>query len=199
MRKALLFTGVMLALIACSALSAPIAFLEGTPTPSPTETLEPTLTPSPSRTAEPTETPTETPSATPEPTLSPTPVIVIIATLAAPTASSGLSCKLNWQSPKNNVTFHPEDRFSAGWKVTNTGTVPWTPETVDFLYLGGAKMYVENPLVKVESSVSPGEAIILTVGMEAPLKEIRYTTYWGLRKGDVYFCRLALSIFVEKP
>lgn len=84
-----------------------------------------------------------------------------------------------------------------GWNVRNIGTATWDPESVEFMYLGGARLNLEE-LALLDTSVAPGEDIVLSVDMKAPKNSAKYTTYWGLRQGDTFFCRLMLSIYVEK-
>ena len=115
---------------------------------------------------------------------------------ATATALSALDCKLDWQSPGNGLWLDPGEDFPVGWKVTNTGTSTWDPESVEFTYLSGARLYRDS-LVKLDSSVPPGASVILTVDMHAPRNSTTYTTYWSLRQGDTYFCRVGVSIYVE--
>lgn len=113
-----------------------------------------------------------------------------------PTAASPLACKLNWQSPGNYIRYDPKDDFTVGWKVTNTGTITWDPGSVEFTYVSGAKLY-DFPLVRLTTSVSPGQSVILSVHMRAPKNSTTYTTHWSLRMGSKYFCPLSLWIYVE--
>jgi hypothetical protein len=80
--------------------------------------------------------------------------------------------------------------------VTNTGTAAWVPLSVDFTYVAGSKLY-DDPLVHLRAGVAPGQAVVLSVAMTAPRNPTKYTTRWSLRKGDIYFCPLSLSIYVE--
>lgn len=198
MRKALLLTCLALCLMACAALSTPLEALKGTPTPSSTGTASPTLspTPSPSNTPEPTETPAESASATPGPTLSPTVAVLFTAPPPNPDTSRQLNCRLIWQSPHNGAIYNPNNTFTVGWNVMNTGSATWDPGSVLFTYLGGAKMY-DDPLVRLQTSVPSGESVVLSVRMRAPTNTTRYTTYWSLRQGNTFFCILMLSIYVE--
>ncbi len=199
MRKALLLMGLTLPLVACMALSAPLAALKGTPTPSPSNTAKPTLsptsTPSPYPTAQPTRTPTESPSPTPVPLPSITPTVLFALPPPIPTLPSRLHCLLIWQSPRNGVTYAPHDEFTVGWKVRNDGTEAWDAGSVVFTYLRGAKLY-DYGLVKLKTSVSPGQELVLSVNMRAPTNLTKYTTSWSLRQGDTFFCPLMLSIYV---
>ena len=197
MRKALLFMGLTLPLVACVALSAPLTALRGTPTLSSTRTAKPTLTPTPrpSLTAKPTKTPTESPSASLEPIFSLTPTVLFTSPFPTPTVPSRLDCKLIWQSPGNYISYAPRAEFTVGWMVRNNGTDTWDVNSVEFTYLRGAKLY-DYPLVHLKTSVFPGQQVVLSVHMRAPRELTMYTTYWSLRQGDTFFCPLRLSIYV---
>ena len=198
MRKALLFMGLTLPLVACVALSAPMAAPKGTAILSSSRTAKPALspTPRPSPTAEPTQTPTESPSASPEPILSLTPTVLFASPSPTATVPSRLDCKLIWQSPGNGIIYAPHKEFTAGWKVRNNGTDAWDVDSVEFTYLRGAKLY-DYALVHLKTSVAPGQEVILSVHMRAPRNPTKYTTSWSLRQGDTFFCPLTLSIYVE--
>jgi Ig-like domain from next to BRCA1 gene len=83
-----------------------------------------------------------------------------------------------------------------GWNVMNDGTEAWDVDSVEFTYLGGAKLY-DYPVVKLQASVAPGQEIVLSAHMRAPRYYTMYTTYWSLRQGNTFFCRLKLSIYVK--
>jgi len=102
---------------------------------------------------------------------------------------------LIWQSPSNQIVFTPEEKFAVGWDIKNDGTAEWDPANVEFVYLGGAKLHNKGSF-PLPVTVAPGDEIVLSVPMKAPRNSTRYTTYWGLRQGDVFFCRLMLSIYV---
>lgn len=155
-------------------------------------------------------TPTPRRFATPRPsaTLRPTPTIDLAftppptATFLLPTPSltstvqPALDCRLEWQSPGNGLKVNPQDLFTAGWKLTNTGTETWTPGSVEFAYVGGAKPSHDS-VVQLKGSVSPGQSVILTAEMRAPRNSTTYTTFWSLRQGATYFCRVSVSIYVK--
>ncbi len=198
MRKTLLFIGLTLSLMACAALSAPMAGPASTPTPSPSKTSKPTLTPtlSPSTTPQSTETPAEFLSPTPEPVLSATPTAIPPSPPPTPTPLSALDCKLLWQSPGNGIVYEPNEAFTIGWRVRNTGTAAWNTNSVEFTYVGGSRLY-DYPLVQLKTSVAPGQDVVLSVHMRAPRNSTTYKTYWSLRQGDTYFCHLMLWIYVD--
>ncbi len=107
-----------------------------------------------------------------------------------------MDCKQIWQSPTNTIVFKPDRRFGTGWYVRNTGTVAWEPGSVEFVYLAGARL-ANDFVVQLTTTVSPGESIILSVGMRSPLHAGKYTTRWVLRQGGIYFCPVMLTITVR--
>ena len=182
MKNALLLLPLTFAVLACATL------LQATPTP--TKIPVPPAAPSATLPA-PTPTPSPFPTATPWPTFP----VSVASPYPTPTATRELDCQLNWQSPGNGKTYKPRDTFSVGWKVTNTGRAIWYPGTVQFTYLAGAKLY-DDPLVTLRSTVSPGQSVILSVGMTAPKNSRMYTTRWSLRQGATFFCPVSVSIYV---
>ena len=212
LRKALLFAVVALTLTACAALPAPKAASTGAPvqspsrvakpkrtrTPRPSPTPEPTeaSSPSPSDTAEPAEAASLAPSDTPGPTLTLTPTVPPRSPTPTATVPSELNCKLLWQSPGNYITYKRGQKFTVGWNVRNTGTSAWDANNVEFTYLDGARLY-DYPVVQLDTTVSPRQTVVLSARMRAPKNATRSTTYWSLRRGDTFFCRLMLTIYVK--
>ncbi|HET6845744.1 MAG TPA: NBR1-Ig-like domain-containing protein [Anaerolineales bacterium] len=170
----------------------------------PTATLPPTLTEQP--TSFPTRVPTSivrpTPSRIPLPTSdtawTPFPTFGIGSPAPAPraTAAGALACRLDWQSPGNGLEVSPDEPFTAGWHVTNIGTEVWSPGSVEFAYLSGAKPN-RDMVIPLKFAVSPGQSVILTAEMKAPRNSTTYTSFWGLRQGNSYFCRVSVSIYVK--
>jgi hypothetical protein len=214
MRKALLFVSLALLLAACGAPSAPRAAPKSMAIPSVSKIAKGTRSPArrASATPEPMETPTASPSAAaPEPTETLTtspfatlgpmpslaPTVPVPSPLPTPTVPNELDCKLIWQSPSNRVTFPAEEKFTVGWNVRNNGTAVWDPSSFQFTYLDGAKLSNDGSF-PLQTSVAPGETVVLSVPMRAPRNSTKYTTYWGLRRGDTFFCRLKLSIYVTE-
>ena len=198
MKRALLWAGPTLLMLACATL------MGITPTPGrpvrPSPSAPPTTTPSPA--PSPTNTPYLGNTATPSPSAIDALIRSLTATasFASPfptlTAAPELDCQLNWQSPANGITYEPQTNFATGWKVTNTGTSPWDAARVEFVYRAGAKLDAE-PVVHLRVSVARGASVVLSVAMTAPREAIMYTTHWSLREGNTYFCPLSLSFYVS--
>lgn len=198
MRKTSAVTALALALLACNAIIPPAA------TPQPTLFSTSTAEPTASRTATPAAAVTRwkpISSALPPllvtlgPTLTPGPTRTI-RPAPSPTGPIGLGCRLDWKSPGNGWEVTRGEQFTAGWKLTNTGIESWTPGSVVFTYVSGAQLH-NDPVVPFDHTVASGGSIILSVRMRAPENSTLYTTYWSLRQGDVFFCRVSVTIYVK--
>lgn len=201
MRNASAVTALAIAVLACNAVIPP------SPTPTSASTLTSTSTQesTPSRTALPETSATRWKpvlSALPPllvtlgPTLTPAAAITPHPSFRTATPPLGLACRLDWKSPGNGYEVDPDERFTAGWKLTNTGIETWTRENVVFTYVSGAQLH-NDAVVHLESSVPTGESVILSVRMRAPGHSTLYTTYWSLRQGAAFFCRVSVTIYVE--
>jgi hypothetical protein len=150
-------------------------------------TLTPTLTP------EPTRTPTETPSPTPT-------FLFILSTLTkTPTLSASASdyaCKLTGQTPADGSTITKKQSFVASWTVQNTGQATWDSQSVDFVYVSGAKLATVKA-ADLPKNVAPGKSVTLTLNMVAPGGADTYKTAWTLEQGKTSFCRLTITIVVK--
>jgi hypothetical protein len=92
--------------------------------------------------------------------------------------------------------YDPGEKFGAGWNVQNIGTATWDPASFRFVYLGGYKLS-RNDQVSVPTTVPAGGTAIFSVPMKAPYAPGTYTTHWGLRSGDNFFCKLTVTIVVQ--
>ncbi len=221
MMRAWLFLALALVLAACGAMPTPVVRPTGRPEPA----IEKARKPRPAHTAiqtetpEPTDVPPFSATDTPQLVLSPTPLIAgrtptaqfslplstltptILAisstAIRTPTAAMPLACKLAWQSPPDGSTYSTGDKFSVGWDIKNTGTTTWEPGSFEFVYLGGAKLATHDDVIPLKESVPPGQDVVLSVPLKAPLTPNKYTTHWGIRQGQTYFCRLTLTIWVQ--
>ena len=221
MMRALLFIALALALAACGAMPTPVVRPTGEPEPA----IEKAREPQPAHTAiqtetsEPTDVPPFSATDTPEVMLSPTPfqtrgtptvqfslplstltptVLAISPTaIRTPTVAIPLACKLAWQSPPDGSTYSTGDKFSVGWDIKNTGTTTWVPGSFEFVYLEGARLATHDDVIPLKESVPPGQDVVLSVPLKAPLTPNMYTTHWGIRQGQTYFCRLTLTIWVQ--
>ncbi|HET6845565.1 MAG TPA: NBR1-Ig-like domain-containing protein [Anaerolineales bacterium] len=115
----------------------------------------------------------------------------------SPTATGpAFDCHLNSQFPVDGTKYEPRSDFSVRWDVTNTGTAPWEPGSVELVYTGGTQMYY-SPVIPLPQRVAPGQKTTLIADMKALRNTSSYVTTWALRRGDSYFCRLSIKIYVQ--
>ncbi len=86
--------------------------------------------------------------------------------------------------------------FTASWTVQNTGSAGWDSNSVDFVYVSGAKLS-SLKAADLPKSVASGDSITLKLSMVAPGPADTYKTVWTLESGKNAFCRLSLSIKVK--
>jgi len=186
-----------------------IAALTVTNAPSPTNTLHPSRTPRPTETPR----PTYTASITPSPTV--TFVITIPAIIisgGSGSATEGLitypwkplpgyqaanGCDLVALSPKWGQVFAKGASFDAQWTFANYGPYVWNEHEVDFKYVGGQKMQVLGDVYDLPDTVLPGGRIQISVNMISPLTKGNFTSTWLLSQGNMFFCRVSISITTE--
>jgi hypothetical protein len=66
----------------------------------------------------------------------------------------------------DDTAFTPGEPFTKTWRLRNNGTCPWTPE-YSLVYIGGDA--IPGPgAVPLSTTVAPGEAIDLSIGLTAP-------------------------------
>ncbi len=131
------------------------------------------------------------------------PIVTIPAGVPQPTATGtiiivpeGYSCKIVSTDPDSGVILAANTSFNTTWKIKNTGTKTWKPDTVDYRYLSGARLAVQK-LYDLPSAVAPGETINLQVSMTAPKDDGRYSATWGLTQNGEVFCQMAVSVRVK--
>jgi Ig-like domain from next to BRCA1 gene len=111
-------------------------------------------------------------------------------------SSSNYACQVVSVSPSNGSSFKSRDDFDTTWRVKNTGQKNWDRNSVDFVYLSGAKIH-KIAGYDLSNSVSTGSTIDLSVDMVAPKDSGTYTTTWTLTVGSKDFCNMSLTIVVS--
>jgi hypothetical protein len=113
-------------------------------------------------------------------------------------AASDYSCSLVSQKPKDWTKMRRRQYFDAVWAVRNTGSKNWGNTSVDFAYVKGTKMHTHGDSYDLASDVGPGKKVTLTVDMTSPKTRGYYTETWGLYKGNKVFCRVSVTINVNR-
>ncbi len=112
-------------------------------------------------------------------------------------SSANYACQVVSVNPSNGSSFKSRDDFDATWRVKNTGQKTWDRNSVDFIYLSGAKIH-KIAGYDLSNSVSSGSTVDLSVDMVAPKASGTYTTTWTLSVGsNKTFCNMSLTIVVN--
>lgn len=86
--------------------------------------------------------------------------------------------------------------FYAYFTVVNTGTKPWTSNTVDFIYKNGL-VQEDVRIQDIRSTVASGGLVTFKALYKAPKKAGEYGARWTLQVGHHRFC--GMSMFFEVP
>ncbi|HSO13664.1 MAG TPA: NBR1-Ig-like domain-containing protein [Anaerolineales bacterium] len=102
----------------------------------------------------------------------------------APTATSDTKCTDRAKfvadvTVPDWTTFAPNQTFTKTWRLSNVGTCTWTT-SYRLVFSGGNKMSGPD-FVPFTSSVSPGQAVDLSVNLIAPSTPASYISYWILQ------------------
>ncbi len=84
----------------------------------------------------------------------------------------------------DNTQLDKEEPFDKTWRVRNSGTCAWPDDTV-LSFVGGDQMGAPDS-VEV-GPADPGDEKEITVSMEAPAEDGKYTGKWQLKSGDDLF------------
>ncbi len=87
--------------------------------------------------------------------------------------------------------------FYAYFTVVNTGTMPWTSNTVDFVRKSGLQQE-EGRIQDIPSTIDSGSLLTLKVFYKAPKSPGDHGAVWTLKVGHKEFCGLAMYFTVPK-
>lgn len=108
------------------------------------------------------------------------------------------ACRLLSQKPKDWTKMQRRHIFDATWTVRNTGSKNWGKNSIDFKYISGTKMHTYGDAYDLAKDVGPGQSITLIVDMISPKQKGYYTAVWGLFRGSQSFCKLSITINVNR-
>ena len=176
--------------------------------------MPPTLTPTLTREATSTFIVASTPTFFSLLTSTPVPVVVLETTDPLYAVTEGVSSLGNVNNP-DDVVYTGEPwtcgirsvtprggmikagtGFYAYFTVVNTGTKPWTSNTVDFVYKSGL-VQEDARIQDLRSTVASGSLATFKVFYKAPKKAGEYGAVWTLKVGSRSFC--GMSMFFEVP
>lgn len=129
-------------------------------------------------------------------TLASAPVITIA--IESVPAGSEYACTLVTQKPKDWTKMGRRHIFDATWTVKNSGTKNWGQNSIDFKYVSGTKMHTYGDSYDLSKDVGAGKQITLIVDMTTPKTKGYYTEAWGLFRGSKSFCKLSVTVNVNK-
>jgi hypothetical protein len=184
------------------AQTADAAYLQtASAAPSPTATFTPTRIPSKTATFTPTFIyiiPTITSTLTKTPAPPPVGNIIVNGTIVPDERLTDRpwTCLVTGVTPPRGAVLPPGKDFYVTWTVMNTGTKPWWNNGIDFLYQSGYRTD-QRQIQDLPSSVSRGNFINVTVLFTAPKTAGTYSSIWGLRVGQLVFCRMKTTFIVE--
>lgn len=116
-------------------------------------------------------------ASTPMPTLT-APVAVNIPTETIPCDRAAGGTPIDITIPDGSV-LQPGEDFTKTWRLMNTGSCAWTENYAVVWFSGDDLGDVHERLLKTR--VEPGQAIDLSVDMQAPVDARSYYSYWKLR------------------
>ena len=61
--------------------------------------------------------------------------------------------------------------------------------------MSGARLH-QSPVVQLQAIVVSGDTVALDVDMVVPKNSTKYSTTWGLLRGNESFCLVGLTIYV---
>lgn len=114
-----------------------------------------------------------------------TPMPTLTAPVAASTPAETIPCDratggtpIDISIPDGSL-LQPGEDFTKTWRLVNTGSCAWTEAYAVVWFSGDDLGMVRERLLKTR--VEPGQAIDLSVDMQAPVEARSYYSYWKLR------------------
>ena len=119
-------------------------------------------------------------SSSPTPTVAPTPAPTPVPTGAGCTDAAAFVRDV---TIPDYTVLEPNTAFTKTWRLKNTGSCTWDS---DYLvsYISGTTMSQQPGyrIVQQGDTVSPGQAVDVSVGMTSPVQSGSYRSNWGLRR-----------------
>ena len=123
---------------------------------------------------------------------------VITIAIESVAAGSEYACTLISQKPKDWTKMQRRHIFDAKWTVQNAGTKNWGKNGIDLKYISGTKMHTWGDAYDLANDVGRGKKTTLIVDMVSPKYKGYYTAVWGLYTSNKVFCKLSVTINVNK-
>ncbi|XP_061611282.1 NBR1 autophagy cargo receptor a isoform X3 [Phyllopteryx taeniolatus] len=98
----------------------------------------------------------------------------------------------------DGTRLEPGTKFIKYWKMKNSGTIGWTPETKLVFMWGNLGLASEERRSVTMPQLLPGQVGVVSVTFVAPVMEGTYTSHWRLaHRGHQFGPRVWCSIVVE--
>jgi hypothetical protein len=105
------------------------------------------------------------------------------------------TCQGVGKTPPNYASIQPGARFTVVWTLLNTGTKPWTVNTIDFVYRSGFR-HENTKIQDLTGNIGTGGQITVSADFIAPKKPGEYNTYFTLQVGKQQFCGMRNTFIV---
>jgi hypothetical protein len=105
-------------------------------------------------------------------------------------------CQIEDISPAGGTSFSPGGSTDLKWTIKNTSHDTWYSSEVDYVYLGGTKMF-KYDTYDLPVDVPPGNTVDVVVDVYIPNTTGNYSTTWGLVRGSTRLCTMGANIWVK--
>ncbi len=122
------------------------------------------------------------PSASPTATWTLTPAFTATPTLTKTPAGWNMAEFLEDVTVKDGTQFSPGQAFVKIWRLKNVGTTVWTTAYTLIIATGEQMSGAASSFLPAQAS--PGETLVLSLNLVAPLQAGHYRGYWSLKAPD---------------
>ncbi|MAT43970.1 MAG: hypothetical protein CL609_16670 [Anaerolineaceae bacterium] len=112
-------------------------------------------------------------------------------------SNSQYDCQVALVAPAAGENLSPDSAFETHWRLTNSGSQAWDHNSIDFVFMDGEKLHTSGDIIDLKKNVNPGETIDFFLPIQTPSQIGSFQTAWILKRGNLYFCSLNLSIQVN--
>ena len=132
----------------------------------------------------------------------PIPGLTPLATQGNTTAGMAVGCNnavLIGETIPDGTTMSPQEEFTKGWSLQNTGTCAWD-EGYSFVFKSGERLSGNDiKIVSSEQFTDPGHSQAFVVHLQAPHLKGEYKGYWQMKSdaGEAFGALVWVDIIVD--